>query len=46
MFSEIGSTEREKEAATYMLFLDMLYECEDQENEGNYHTVVIETFWF
>ena len=34
MYSEEGSTEREKEAATYMLFLDFLYEIEENVHEG------------
>ena len=38
MFSDVGSTEREKEAATYMLFLDLLYECQEQVHEGKYKT--------
>lgn len=38
IFSEAGSSDREKEAATYMLFLDLLYECKEQVCEGNYIT--------
>ena len=27
-YSTVGSSERQKEEATYMLFLDFLYDCE------------------
>ena len=30
-FSEAGSTERAREEASYMLFLDLLHECEGKE---------------
>ena len=33
--NEAGCSEREKEAATYMLFLDLLHDCEEQVHEGN-----------
>ena len=35
VFSKAGCSEREKEAATYMLFLDLLHDCEEQVHEGN-----------
>ncbi len=36
MYSEEGSTEREKEAATYMNFLDLLFVIEEGQHEGIY----------
>lgn len=36
-FSEEGSNDREKETATYMLFLDLMYDCEEKTGEGLRH---------
>lgn len=49
IFSDAGSSEREKEAVTYTLFLDLLYECEQHVYEGEIHqyycsTVTLRTF--
>jgi len=32
-YSESGSSELEKEKSSYMLFLDLLYDCEDAQRE-------------
>lgn len=38
-YSEAGSSERVKEEATYMLFLDFLYDC-----EGNHSLMMSECY--
>ena len=35
-FSLAGSSEREREEATYMLFLDLLYDSEDSQGASTY----------
>lgn len=39
-FSETGATERIKEEATYMLFLDLLHECEGSQLCGTLYCTV------
>ena len=39
-FSEEGSNDREKEAATYMLFLDLVYDCEEKTGEGLWQNIL------
>ena len=39
-FSETGATERIKEEATYMLFLDLLHECEGSQECGKLYCML------